>query len=320
MEAGVQEEVRKVTVEEAIESFRQYKNKTGPDNQRKIKLLTDRLKDFLEKRRVFHVADVKLPDLSAFRDSWASGATTQRRDQGILKSFFWYCYHSDFVSKNPVLHLDAIKVNRPKTDPFTLDEQIKIIKALDEFPDEYGRRGTPIAKQTRAFVYVMRYTGMAIGDVAKLEKAHVQGRKVLTNRKKTGEPVFATVPQVVLDVLMAAPHDGERYFFWSGEGLIHTRTSKWGNRLRKLFTLAGLKDATPHMFRHTFARDFLASGYGMPELAEVLGNSPAVCEKHYSKWDTRRQNRLEENIDRMRENDPITKMLIELESASSQIH
>lgn len=171
MEAGLQKEAPKVTVEDAVKSFQQYKSKTGPDNQRKIKLLTDRLKAFLEKRRVFHVADVKLPDLSAFRDSWESGATTQRRDQGILKSFFWYCFHSDFIPKNPVLHLDAIKVNRPKTDPFTVDEQISIIKALDDFPDEYGRLGTPIAKQTRAFVYVMRYTGMAIRDVAKLEKS-----------------------------------------------------------------------------------------------------------------------------------------------------
>lgn len=116
---------------------------------------------------------------------------------------------------------------------------------------------------------------------------------------------------------MAAPHDSETYFFWSGEGQIHTRTSKWGNRLRKLFKLAGVEGATPHMFRHTFARDFLASGYSIPELAELLGNSPAICEKHYSKWDTRRQNRLEENLDKMRENDPITAMIT---SQSLSVH
>jgi integrase len=317
MEAGVIQEAQKVTVEAAIESFRQFKNKTGADNKRKVKLLTDRLKAFLEKQGVFLISDVKLPHLVAFRDTWKSESTTQRRDQGILKSFFLYCHHSDFISKNPVIRLDGIKVNRPKTAPFTVDEQMKILNALEDFPDEYGRAGTAIAAQTRAFVYVMRYTGMAIGDVTKLEKAHVQGRKILTNRKKTGEPVFATIPQAVRDVLMAAPHDSETYFFWSGEGLVHTRTSKWGNRLRKLFKLAGVQAATPHMFRHTFARDFLASGYSIPELAELLGNSPAICEKHYSKWDTRRQNRLEENLDKMRENDPITAMIT---SQSVSVH
>lgn len=63
------------------------------------------------------------------------------------------------------------------------------------------------------------------------------------------------------------------------------------------------------MFRHTLARDFLEDGGSMAELAELLGNSTRVCERYYSKWDKRRQDRLERNLDRLRENDPITKML-----------
>jgi integrase len=152
--------------------------------------------------------------------------------------FFWYCDHADFITKNPAIHLDPVSVARPKTEPFTHDHQIAIFEALENLPDEYGRRGTPIAIQTRAFVYVLKFTGMAIGDVAKLEKASVQGCSIRTYRKKTGEEVFATVPQFVVDALNVAPHDSPRYFFWSGEGLIHTRMSKWGDRLRKLFKLA----------------------------------------------------------------------------------
>lgn len=211
--------------------------------------------------------------------------------------------------KNPVVHLDPISVTRPKTDPFTHEQQMAIFNALANFPDEYGRRGMPIAAQTKAFVLLLRYTGMAIGDVAKLEKAAVDGCRIRTYRKKTGEEVFAKVPQFVVDALNAAPHDSEKYFFWSGEGLIHTRTSKWGNRLRKLFKLAGIEGCTPYMFRHTLARDFLEDGGSMAELAELLGNSAQVCQRYYSKWDRRRQDRLERNLDRLRENDPITKML-----------
>ena len=153
---------------------------------------------------------------------------------------------------------------------------------------------------------------MAIGDVTKLEKTAVVGCRIRTYRKKTGEEVFAKVPQFVIDVLNSAPHDSEQYFFWSGEGLVHTRTSKWGNRLRKLFKLAGLEGCTPYVFRHTLARDFLEDGGSMAELAELLGNSPAVCERYYSKWDRRRQDRLERNLDRLREHDPVTKMLLGL--------
>jgi len=316
MEAGVKQPPPKTTVVDAIKSYREFKQKRSLDTQRKIKLLTDRLQRFLEKRAIFHVADVKLSDLAAFRETWTGADTTRRRDQEILKSFFWYCDHSDFLTKNPVAFLDPISVTRAKTEPFTHEQQIAIFNALAEFPDEYGRRGSPIAAQTKAFVLVLRYTGMAIGDVAKLEKASVRGCRIRTHRKKTGEDVFAKVPQFVIDALNEAPHDSETYFFWSGDGLIHTRTSKWGNRLRKLFTLAKVGACTPYMFRHTLARDFLEDGGSMAELAELLGNSTRVCERYYSKWDKRRQDRLERNLDKLRESDPITKILAKMSEKS----
>ena len=309
-EAGVKPEPIRVTVADAITSYRAMKEHRAPTTRAKIKLLTDRLQTFLERRSILHIADVKLPDLTAFRATWTGAATTQRRDQEVLKSFFWFCFHSDYVSKNPVVHLDPISVSRPKTEPFTHEQQIAIFKALANFPDAYGRHGTPIALQTKAFVYVLRYTGMAIGDVAKLAKADVQGCRIRTYRKKTGEDVFAKVPQFVIDALNDGPHDSEMYFFWSGEGHLHTRTSKWGDRLRKLFKLANVEGCTPYMFRHTLARDFLENGGSMPELAELLGNTSQICERYYSKWDKRRQDRLERNLDELRENDPITKMLL----------
>jgi integrase len=315
-EAGVkQKEAPPVTVADAIKAYRQFKEAKSADTRRKIKLLTERLKVFLEKRSIFNIDQVKLGDLSAFRAGWTGADTTRHRDQEILRSFFNYCVDADYITKNPAKLLDAVSVGRAKTDPFSEAEQIAIFDALPHFPDEYGRRGTDIARQTKAFVLVLRYTGMSIGDVTLLEQSAVTGRRIMTFRKKTDELVHASVPQFVVDELWAAPHDSEKYFFWSGVGKIHTRTSKWGNRLRKLFTLAGVPDATPHQFRHTLARDFLVKGGSMVELAELLGNSPEICVKHYSKWDQQRQDRLEQNLDELRENDPITKRLSSLASA-----
>jgi hypothetical protein len=119
----------KVSITNAIKAYQEFKQKRSDDTKRKIKLLTHRLQTFLEGRGLVNIAGVKLPDLSAFRDTWSGAATTQRRDQEILKSFFWFCYHSDFLTKNPVIHLDPISVNRPKTEPFTHDEQIAICVA-----------------------------------------------------------------------------------------------------------------------------------------------------------------------------------------------
>lgn len=47
----------------------------------------------------------------------------------------------------------------------------------------------------------------------------------------------------------------------------------------------------------------------MEEIAELLGNSMKMVEKYYSKWDTRRQARLEKRLESFWENDPLTKTL-----------
>lgn len=334
-ELGEDADASTVTVEDAIKSFLQLKARQSIDTRRKNALLLERLRLFLERQGIFEINAAKLPDLVAFRDSWECADTTRRRDQEILKSFFKYCLNAEFIARDPAMHLDPVSVGRPKTEPFTQAEQMAIFNALAAFPDEYGRHGTAIATQTRAFVLTLRYTAMSIGDVAKLEKRDVIGSQIRTYRKKTGEDVFCDVPDFVIAALASAPHDSERYFFWSGEGKIHTRTSKWGERLQRLFVLAGVRTqtvqkyrrsggrlksepetvtistATPHVFRHSFARDFLESGGSMAELAELLGNSARTCEKYYSKWDRRRQERLTKNIRELRQNDPITIMLQE---------
>src|ERR1700723_623280 len=129
MEAGLKAAAPKISVVDAITSYREFKEKRSVDTKRKIKLLTDRLQKFLEQRSILYIADVKLPDLSAFRETWERADSTRRRDQEILKSFFWYCHHSDFITKNPVVHLDPISVTRPKTEPFTHEQQMAIFNA-----------------------------------------------------------------------------------------------------------------------------------------------------------------------------------------------
>lgn len=323
----------RVGLEDAISSFLAFKARKSPDVQRKARLILGRMRAFMERRKKLAVADVTFNDLAEFRAEWTEALTTQRRNQEAMKGFFRFCVKCDFIVKSPAADLDSIPEGRPKTEPFTREEIDRIFGAVSLLTDEYGRQGQPIADQTRAFILVMRYTGLSIGDTAKLEKSDVDGCRIRTYRKKTGEDVFTRVPQFVVDAINAAPHDSERYYFWTGDGMLHTRTSKWGNRLQRLFAAAGVRivesekrrrsggklkaeaetvrvsKATPHMFRHTLVRDLLEAGTPMEEIAELLGNSMKIVEKYYSKWDTRRQARLEKRLEDFWQNDPLTKTL-----------
>src|SRR5262249_38708680 len=159
-----------VNLEDAISSFLAFKSKRSTDVQRKARLVLGRLKAFMEHRKKFAIAEVTFNELVAFRATWTDANTTQRRNQEVMKAFFRFCVKSDFIAKSPSADLDPIHEGRPKTEPFTQEEMNRIFSAVGLLRDEYGRQGQPIADQTKAFILVMRYTGMSIGDTAKLEK------------------------------------------------------------------------------------------------------------------------------------------------------
>ena len=74
--------------------------------------------------------------------------------------------------------------------------------------------------------------------------------------------------------------------------------------LRAVFQVAGVKDAHAHRFRHTLATELLGAGATFEEVADVLGNSPAIVRKHYAKWSSARQARIDELMERVRNQKP----------------
>ncbi len=342
--------IAKTLLTEASEIYLLKKNKRSLDRQRKLRLMLKRLIDYCAAHGILYVQDITLPFLVRYVATWTSSNGTQKTDQENLRGFFRFCVDSDWISKSPAKGLETIADGNDQTEVFTHEELLSIFESVSKLAEQYGEA---IALQIEAFALVMRYTGLSIGDVAGLPKTHVVGDRIKVNvidqeggtrhsisteRAKTGKEVYVTVPAFVIRKLNAAPHDSEKYYFWSGNGLIHTRTSKWGERLQRLFVTATVRlvetewtnkstrsakakelslttkriisEADPRWFRHTLARDLLNEGIvTMEELAEILGNSLAVCVHHYSKWDTRRQNKIDSKMKEFWATDPLMQKL-----------
>jgi integrase len=87
------------------------------------------------------------------------------------------------------------------------------------------------------------------------------------------------------------------YYFWNG---VTSRRAVVGIAERTLgavFKKSGVKGAHAHRFRHTLATRLLEQGATFEQVADILGNSPAVVRRHYEKWAKGRQ----DNIDRLME-------------------
>jgi integrase/recombinase XerD len=101
----------------------------------------------------------------------------------------------DWIPKNPARAVKAPKVTDKPTLPFSQAEMQRILKACDLYPANQHR--------LRAFVLVMRYSGLRIGDTISLNEARLRDSKLLLYTAKTGTPVYVPLPTVVMKPLVS---------------------------------------------------------------------------------------------------------------------
>jgi integrase len=69
--------------------------------------------------------------------------------------------------------------------------------------------------------------------------------------------------------------------------------------LRTLFKEAKVSGEHAHRFRHTLATELLGRGASFEDVADILGNSPEIVRKHYGKWSSARQSRIDDLMSRV---------------------
>src|SRR5262249_21696086 len=121
----------------------------------------------------------------------------------------------------------------------------------------------------------------------------VEATEIRIQTKKTGAVVRMPAQHDLLEALHGI---NKSPFFWSGHGAVKSAVADWQRTLARLFEIAGVHNGHAHRFRHTFAVKLLSKGVAVNHVAAILGNSPAVVEKHYSAWVQARQEALNEAV------------------------
>jgi site-specific recombinase XerD len=263
-----------------------------------------RLLTFAERRGIFTAAELTRELLIAYQADWPDlypSSNTRSSVQARLKNFLRFCYDSKYLDRVP--RLSAIKVDAPPTLPLTAAEYDNLLAAIPSTFSGHHRFAPDKPRKVRAFVQLMRWTGLAISDAASLERSEIHFDKakklhrVITTRQKTGTHVSVLLPPEVAKEVLTVLNGNPRYVFWSGNGLISSTVTHWQDDLRKLFKAAGITSAgnmLSHRLRDTFAVDLLQKGVPMEEVSKLLGHeSIKTTERSYAKWVKGRQDRLD---------------------------
>lgn len=238
---------------------------------------------------------VSVDDLSHYRQSWKLAGISSQKKVERLRTFFRFCIERGWAEKNPAAALKAGRIKSKPTLPVSDEDFGKLLEATARFSKK-GIYGENTGRRIKAFLLVLRYSGLRIRDCVMLKKSAVRDGRVFLYSAKTGVPVHVPLPDFVIDELNEAGNGGE-YFFWSGIGKPKSAVADWQRSLARLGALAAVK-FHPHQLRDSFAIGLLKHGVPIEDVAALLGNSVKVAQAHYAPWVKVRQDRLEEAVRR----------------------
>ena len=297
-----------ITIQQAGEKFIADANarKLNESTIYKYSLLFKQLGNFAQKGGLRYLKEVELTTLDEFRSEWKDGPRSSLKKLERLRAFLRFCERRKWIGNNPATDLKAPKIQNKPTMPFTHAEILKILAAFDKYAD---RAGVANAQRLKAFVLLLRYSGMRIGDTVKCGVNRITGNKLFLYTQKTGVPVQCVLPDFLVRELEAAPKSSEGHFFWTGKSKLHSAIGKWQRRLQTMFALAEVQGGHAHRFRDTFAVELLLVGVPLERVSVLLGHqSVRITERHYSPWVRSRQEQLEQDLQRAWSQDPVALM------------
>jgi integrase/recombinase XerD len=255
-------------------------------------------------RGLAYLEDLQLSHLEEFRKSWKDAPMSRHKKQQRVTAFFRYCLAHGWITRNPAAGLSKVTFTTKPTLPFNREEYEKILNAIplmyQEGPWRLRSEATEgLRLRLRAFILLLRWSGMRISDVVTLERSRLRPDNYLVlYMTKTGEPVQVPLPKECATILRALPSSNPKYFFWSGASTMEAAAGDWRRLLSAVFKKAAIgKRCHPHMFRDTFAVEYLIAGMPLETVSMLLGHSSIkITERHYSPWVAARQRKLENSV------------------------
>jgi integrase len=285
------------TIEESFEQFlHDARKELSPGRIKKYALLFHRMKPFARVRGLHYLDDLTPSHLADLRNEWSEqwnqGQGTICLNIQMLRRLFRVANKRGWAQQNPTKELEMPKAKGRRPSPFTVEEMRRIFAAVSVFEQ---RAGSVSARRLYAFVLLLRYSGMRIGDAVRCEVNWIQGSRISFYSQKTNVHVCNRLPDEVIQILKTVPLRSDRHFFWTGASTLHSAVGKWQRRLQILFGLAGIRGGHAHRFRHTYAHDMTHDrGMTLEELKQALGHlTTRTTERFYSHWLKERQDRLE---------------------------
>ena len=270
-------EVKRITYAEATAAFYKHcrlKNLRPPT----IQYYTEDLTYFHSQTQVRFIDEVtqEVYDNFIFQELEAGKKTTSlnSRIRG-LRVFFKFCAEREYIQP---IAAKLMKTDEEIKEPYTEAELRRLLKRPQSNRWAEWRSWASIhyliATGNRASTVI----NVKISDID-FDVMTIHLRQV-KNRHQQIVPLSPALKGILLDYLKTWEWTADDYLFPSNEGN-RLNVRSFQSAISRYNIARGVSKTSIHLFRHTFAKNFILAGGGMVQLQALLGHSTMDMTRHY---------------------------------------
>lgn len=320
-----QSEAKQITLVDAVSTFLKEVERLNREESTRGKYrltLEDRLLGWCATQNppIVLLSELSVEILRRWIHSWSGAPTTRHNQHQRVITFLFFCIEQGWIKENHAKKIKKVAPEQDETQPFARAQFDALIEATYFYDSRDTKKAgdTVNSRRARAYLKLLRWSGLRAGDAACLSKDKLRDDDSLflyqkKVKGKASAPVYGLLPYDIAEELRNVPasaHTHPNHFFWSGRSKRKSEVSNWikifgkilataAERHPRLFkeTDGSLKPAHLHMLRDTFAVEYLLAGMPLEEVSRLLGHSSVlITQKHYAPWVLERQQRLAASV------------------------
>jgi len=205
---------------------------------------------------------------------------TISRKLSTLKTFYKFLHKDGFVDGNPVVRINAPKIEK-RLPAFVKEAEISIEKLKKIEGDTFEE------KRNFLIFEVFYQTGIRLSELLLLKEKDFSDGKILVNGKRNKHRIIPLSNDLVIRIsdFITLKRNNRVYsdnIFCNKSGeklypkLVYRIINSYLGRITKM------DRRSPHVLRHTFATHMLNNGAGLETLKELLGHSSLSATQVYT--------------------------------------
>ena len=270
-------EIKRTPLKEAQSAFYKHcrlKNLT----EQTLKYYEENLSYFRSKISVKYADEITQEVFEAFLlqelDAGKKVTSLNSRIRG-LRVFFNFCTEREYMKP---ISVKLMKEEETIKETYTDAELRRLLKRPES--------NSWVEWRTWAAVNYLVATGNRASTVINIKISDVDFDEMtirlvkVKNRRQQLIPLSPALKEILMDYLKTWEHTPDDYLFPSYEGNQLNLRSFQGS-IRRYNISRGVTKTSVHLFRHTFAKNFILAGGGMVQLQALLGHSTMDMTRHY---------------------------------------